>query len=487
LNIRSGIVYTVAGSAIPVGVTLVILPAYLALIGTDRFGCVSLLWLILGYFTLSDLGVGRAITQKLASAHSSDKEEMSSWIWSAVFTVSLTGVAGGLVAWACSVYFFFHVFDVDPALLEEIGPALVVLLPLVPVTLLGSILTCVLRGYEKFFLSSASAALGSSLFLLFPFLTAAAIGPELHLIALAVLASRLTLLLFVVAMVVSSGIAVGCPSVSLAKVTGLLAYGRWVLVSSTLGPAMRLADRFAIGAFLGAQAVASYAIPFALINRLGLLPGSVIQVVFPTLSRSRATDGWVVISTLRALGFGITIVVSIGLLGVSRFLTWWVGPSLARDIITIARVLLVGFWAHALGRLPAAQLQASGRPQLLAWLNFIQAIPYVVILCLGINIYGLIGAAMVWTGNAVVETLVLFKMIRLPRPEWIRLCVVGVSIGFLAAGMSFYQAEGGHGGIRAGANWAIGLAGGSIVLWLIWQLPSMWALLFFFKYRAKTV
>src|SRR3954466_7987365 len=52
----------------PLAVAFVTIPVLIAGIGTDRFGVLTLAWITLGYFSLFDLGLGRALTKLVADA-----------------------------------------------------------------------------------------------------------------------------------------------------------------------------------------------------------------------------------------------------------------------------------------------------------------------------------------------------------------------------------------------------------------------------------
>ena len=57
----------------PLLVAVIALPFIVRGLGTDRFGLLSLAWVILGYFTIFDLGLGRATTKYVAEALGKDE------------------------------------------------------------------------------------------------------------------------------------------------------------------------------------------------------------------------------------------------------------------------------------------------------------------------------------------------------------------------------------------------------------------------------
>lgn len=59
-------VWSITGGALPLVAAIWAIPPLIERLGTEGFGLVSLIWAALGYFSLFDLGIGRALTKMVA-------------------------------------------------------------------------------------------------------------------------------------------------------------------------------------------------------------------------------------------------------------------------------------------------------------------------------------------------------------------------------------------------------------------------------------
>lgn len=166
--------YNLAGAAMPIAVSLLTVPAYLAAVGDGRFGILAIVWLFLGYFGLFDLGLSLATSHHIAAAENHDRPEAerARLFWSALFTNLGLGVLGGLLLLPLGYYYFANVIAVDAALRSEMLDALPWLALGVPMATVTGVLAGGLQGLRKFGPLNAISATGTTLFQVLPLLAA---------------------------------------------------------------------------------------------------------------------------------------------------------------------------------------------------------------------------------------------------------------------------------------------------------------------------
>ena len=111
--------YNLAGSIVPMVLSLVTVPIYLRLVGPDRYGVLAIAWLLLGYFGLFDLGLGRATSFRIAALRDAPPQARADTFYAALLVNLAMGVIGGAILYFAAGYFFQHVFKVDEHLRPE--------------------------------------------------------------------------------------------------------------------------------------------------------------------------------------------------------------------------------------------------------------------------------------------------------------------------------------------------------------------------------
>jgi len=408
LSIRRNTIYNLFGSVLPLALSLVTIPIYIGLIGEARYGVLAIAWLMLGYFGLFDLGLGRATAQRIAVLHDASAEERAQTFWTALTINVGLGILGGLLIWPVAVYFFGNVFKIEDVLRHEIQSAVPWLILAVPMATLSGVLTGALQGRERFLELNLISILGTILFQLLPLAVAAFWDVDLGLLLPAALFARIVTLIVLFVRCQRHIVLGHPPSFMRGQAGQLIRFGGWVTVTSFVGPLMVILDRFIIGAILGAKAVAYYTVPFQLAERSTIIPNALITTLFP---RFAAVDSQeekrLAVESLQVLITIMTPLIVIGILFIKPFLIWWVGAKFAEQSALVGQIILLGFWANGFARVPYAQLQARGKPDLVAKCHLVEVLPYLILLYLGVHYLGLVGAALAFSIRVFIDLVLL--------------------------------------------------------------------------------
>jgi O-antigen/teichoic acid export membrane protein len=408
--------YNLIGSVIPIVLSLVTVPIYLKLVGPDRYGVLSIAWLLLGYFGLFDLGLGRATSFRIASLRDASPQARADTFWSALAVNIGMGFVGGLVLWVAAGYFFGHAFKVSAQLRPEMLGAVPLLAAAVPVATMMGVLTGAVQGRERFLEINMNSVMSTALFQLLPLAVAWKYGPNLVWLLAAALSARV---------VGALGLAYRCwqelvrgqritPHRS--EIVTLLKYGGWVNLTSIFGPVLVMIDRFAIGALIGASAVTSYTVPVQLGQRLTILPAALTTALFPRLSAAKPEERSALAERALLSLAGLTAAAFVAAVFViGPFLQLWVGKRLGPEAGMIGRCFVAATFANSLSLISFTRLQASGRPDLVTKILLAEIPPYLAVLYVGMHYFGLRGAAVATSMRLVVDFLLLTSFAGPPK------------------------------------------------------------------------
>lgn len=408
MSIRKDTTYNLLGAVLPLGLSLVTIPIYISLIGESRYGVLAVAWLLLGYFGLFDLGLGRATAQRIAALGDALSASRASTFWTALSMNVGLGIMGGLIIWPVAAYFFGHGFTVEEATRPELEAAIPWLILAVPLATLAGVLSGALEGRAKFLELNIISVSSSVLTQILPLTVAWLYGPDLAWLLPTVIFARLLTLALLFLRCRVHVFESHPPAFSRVQAQGLLQFGGWITVSSFVGPMMVILDRFVIGAALGAKAVTYYTVPFQLAERSAMLPNALTSALFPRLAAANQAEARRLATTaIRSIAAAVTPLMLIGIVLVEPFLEWWLDPEFASRAGLTARILLLGFWVNALARVPYAVLHAAGKPDVVAKCHLVELVPYFLSLYLGLHFFGLPGAATAFGLRALADCALL--------------------------------------------------------------------------------
>ncbi|NNM76218.1 flippase [Sphingomonas sp. ID1715] len=464
MSVSRNATYNLIGAVLPILLALVTVPIYLKLVGTDRYGVLAIAWLLLGYFGLFDLGLGRATTYSIAALKDAPAQDRADVFWTAILTNVIMGAVGALVLWAAAAFFFDQIFKVDPRLRPEISAAVPFLALAVPIATTTGVLTGALQARDRFVETNMISVLSTSLFQLFPLFVAWAFGPNLSLLLLASVAARgvaIVVLWWHCHLHITRG---QQRRFDRSQIKDLLGYGGWVTITGLFGPILVILDRFAIGAVLGAKAVTIYTVPFQLAQRITIFPQALVGAVFPRMPTASAEEqASLNDKSLRVLLAGISLPILGMIYLLHPFLDLWVGKAIGGPAADVGVLIVFGYWANAFAVVPYSWLQGAGRPDLVTKCLLAQIPPYLALLYVGMKWYGLIGCAAVFAFRCSVDFLLLWWAARrkLAPADLIGLVAVPLLAGAIASATLDY---------RDWRWWASGVVLGLVTALLCWRI-----------------
>lgn len=464
MSISRNASYNLIGSIVPMVLALATVPLYLALVGADRYGVLAIAFLLLGYFGLFDLGLGRATTYRIAALKDAPPQAQADVFWTAILVNILMGAVGSAVLYFAADYFFANVFKVDAALRPEIVQSVPLLALSVPVATLTGTLTGALQARERFLQTNMISVLSTSLFQILPLLVAWLYGPSLGPLLAAALLARIVAI-FVLWWSCHTLFTRGHPArMSKDEARLLLGYGGWVTLTAMFGPILVIVDRFAIGAVLGAVAVTIYTVPFQLAQRVSVFPAALVGALFPRLptaseeERIQLTDKAVLV-LLAALSAPILAAIYL----IHPFFDLWIGRELGPQSAAVGVLIILGFWINAFAVVPYSWLQATGRPDLVTKILLIQIPPYLVLLYVAMKQFGLVGSAAVFAIRCAAD-FVLMSLAARGRVTH-GLLIGGIALLLLAATAATFLLD-----YRQPLWWLSGLVLGVVVAAISWVI-----------------
>lgn len=411
-NLTRNSIYNLLGQGLPMLVGLITIPRLVHALGVDRFGILTLTWAVMGYFSLFDLGLGRALTQLVAErSGTGDDKELPDIIRTALIMMLALGLVGGVCLGAASPLIAGRVLKMSPTLHSEVLYAFGLMAFSVPAVTLLAGLRGLLEARQHFLeINLLRLAMGVFTFL----------GPWL-------VSFRTTHLFWVVlSLEVMRYAALGAhywmcrrmvPEMTLPAAFQfshwkvLLRSGSWMTVSNIISSLMVNMDRFFIGAFVSVGVIAYYTTPFDIVTKMLAVSGAIVSVLFPLFGSLYRVDPHQAIYLYRKGLKTIFIVLAPVLLVLALMANWlllhWLGPNFADQGSQVLRILCLGVLINSLASVPFAFIQGVARPDLTAKFHLAEAPFYVVILWfLGAH-FGIVGVAWAWVIRVTLDLSLL--------------------------------------------------------------------------------
>jgi len=407
-TLKTNFVINVLGALVPLAVALVTVPIYVRHIGDARYGVLSIVWVLLGYFGFLDLGLSRAAVNALSRLRYAPQPARARVLVTTLVLNLGLGLLGSFCLAVLGGYLLQHVLAVPEMLKPEIAQAFPWIVALFPLALVSGVGIGALESREHFLLANLLQVSGMSLGQIVPVILAVIISPSLAIVIPAATITRAMTMLVILIAVHRNERPLSLAAFDRNQAGALLSYGGWVSVSSAIVPFLVSFDQVIIGSVLGVASITYFAIPMNLVTRSQFFPGALIRTLFPRLSSSAPVDARALSSrALVALAHSYGAICAPAIIVTPTFFKYWISPEFAVIASPVAEVLFFGAWANALASVPYGLLQSQGRPDITGKYHAAQVFPFVAILWAMTSVFGIIGAAAAYSLRGAADVLVM--------------------------------------------------------------------------------
>ncbi len=392
------------------------LPKIVHGLSNEGFGFLSIIWAIVGYFTLLDFGISRANTKFLSEAIAqNNNQQIRIIIWNSIFITSLIGIISGSVIIILAPYVIADVLKIQPTFLGEAKLALNLSAVSVPFMLVFGNIKGFQMALQRFDVVNIFQVLmgvlqwGGAVVLIW-------LGYGLFEIIILTIMARifLTIIAFMTLPKLIPHVFEKINFWDKETLKKLLSFGGWLTISQIINPLFLYLDRILIGTFLSLTAVAYYSVPQEALSRLLIVPMSLTATLFPALSEQSVLsddENRTHVLYTRSLKYLLLLLVPLVVIFISYssdILRVWVSPDYASNSVLIFQILSVGFLFNALAQIPMTILHAYNRPDLPAKYHLIELPITIILNLILIPWIGIVGAAIAWSIRVIVDAILLF-------------------------------------------------------------------------------
>lgn len=402
--------WNMLGLLLPLVAAVIAIPMLIANLGTERFGVLSLVWVIIGYFALFDLGLGRAVTKEVSEFDQRhDQSHVVSVCVTAMGLAGVVGLFGGVLVLLIGYGWPGLTGSLPDAIQQEIDTALLWVGLCIPITVITAVLRGIQEGLQRFRVLNLIRGPMGALFYLLPALASYLSSSLLLAVATTVLARLL--MLYANYLPCRKLLLWKRHYFSRAWLKPLFKFGGWLTLSNLVGSFMVYMDRFILAAVVPFSNLTFYTAPFEVVSKVLFLPAALTAALFPALNKHRvAGEGKHIRMKAGAqwLTFAVMFVVVISGVTFSQpLLSLWLGEAFAEQSAHLVQWLLLGFGFNALAQVTYVALQSEGKNRAVSGLQLLELPFYALLLWVLINEFGMLGAALAWAIRAIVDWLLL--------------------------------------------------------------------------------
>ena len=412
----SSIFWNILGQGLPLLVGILTLPSLIHLIGLERFGFLTLVWVLVGYASVFDFGISRALI-RIVAVHLANGDEVRARASAnaGLLFVGLFGVVIGTAMSLAAAWLLESVLKLPAWLMPEARLSIYLLACSLPFVMLTTGYVGLLSAFQRFkSLNLIKLGMGVASYL--GPLAVALQYNSLQAIVGFVLALRVIgTVVYAWVCRTDCGFRLSAAWPERAVSHELFRLGGWMSVSNIVGPLLGYLDRLLLSTLVPLRMVAFYATPFDLISKIMIFPYSVMAAIFPRASAAGSgTDQarQVFNYSMRMLFLVMFPVLFVFVVLAKPAIESWLGAEFSQQAAPVMQILAIGVLFNALAQGPATLIQAAGQPRWMAQLHLVELPLFLGLVWWLTSRYGIIGTAVASALRNGVDAVAMLLLAR---------------------------------------------------------------------------
>jgi O-antigen/teichoic acid export membrane protein len=405
--------FNLVGYTIPLAIAIVLIPPLINGLGEERFGILNLIWIVIGYFSFFDFGIGKTLTKIMAEKIGLNKEdEIPGIFWTSIFLMAAISFLGAIILILLIPVLVNNFFNISYSLRPETLKSFYMLTLSIPFVTTTAGFRGVLEAYQSFkVINILRIALGVLTF--FIPLFCLIFSTNLFWIVTLLVLMRIGIWILYLLQCFKINNAIQSKfRYSKELILPVLKMSGWITIANVVGPIIIYLDRFFIGGLISASAVTYYATPYEVVTKLWVIPTALVSVLFPIFSSSYTNNPEL---SKKLFSKGIKFIflflypIVFLLIVFSREgMGLWLGEKFSHNSSLILQMFSIGILINSIAYIPFHFFQGIGKPDIPAKINLLELPIYIFLMWFFTINMGIIGAAMIWLFRVIVDAFILF-------------------------------------------------------------------------------
>jgi O-antigen/teichoic acid export membrane protein len=412
-SIAKNTIYNLIGYVIPLGIALILIPPLVKELGDERFGILNLVWIVIGYFSFFDFGLGKTLTKIIAEKIGLNKEdEIPEIFWTSIYLMMAISFLGTIILIFISNDLVNHFFNISTSLKQETFNSFIVIALIIPFVTTAAGFRGVLEAYQKFNVINVLRIVLGALTFIIPIVCLFFTSDLFWIVtSLAIMRITIWILYLLQCFKINNYLKI---KIGFRKelIVPVLKMSGWTAIANIAAPIIIYLDRFLIGGLISASAVTYYATPYEVVTKLWVIPAALVSVLFPIFSSSYSYNPEL---SKKLFSKGIKFIflflypiVFLLIVFSHEGMDFWLGEKFSQNSSLILQIFSIGILINSIAYIPFHFFQGIGKPEIPAKINLIELPIYLLLMWFFIVNMGIIGAALVWLFRIVIDAFILF-------------------------------------------------------------------------------